>query len=299
MAKFQVLTDLPLNDQQEITRIQAIASGQRNSVEVAYLANRSDYLYNGIDLKDADEDIVIAHGHTIPTGLSGFAKSSLFRKTDVVTGTKALYENVGDSDSASWDLVGQVSGLEAQIDEFAPVNAVNAFQTLTATTITQGIHAVSVITSDATNVAEDEVTVVGARTYRWRNTLAQVDDIKIGADAEASLVVLKKAINGTGIAGTDYFAGTVAHTLVTATTNTNTTQVIEYVTAGVIGNGLVAVSDTLTDGAWSDTTLAGGVNGTIGEKGQQYVSTSYLYTAIDDNGIADKNWRRVALGSVY
>lgn len=419
MANFQVKTDLPIATQKEIDRISAIASAQRTSVESAFLTSLSDYLYNKKDVVDEDGYIVIAQGHTLPTGLAGFAKSALFRKTNVATGSKALYENIGDVDSAVWDVLGSVQGTESQLtDDEAPVNAVNAFQTLTATTITQGIHAVSVLTSDTTNVAEDEVVVVGAITYRWRNTLAQAYDVKIGADAQASLVNLKKAINGTGVAGTDYFAGTVAHTLVianeitattlkiwsrtvgtanntlattttashlswadttlgggtgdsdagvapntvvvgsktysfvkelsetsgasavanqvlyggsvavaldnlklainggatagteystgttahtlvTATTNTNSTQVIEYVTAGVIGNGEVALSDTLTDGAWGDTTLAGGVDGTVGVQGQQYVGASYIYTAIADNTIADKNWRRVSLGSVY
>ena len=49
------------------------------------------------------------------------------------------------------------------------------------------------------------------RTYTFRNTLAAVDDVKIGADYNATLTSLAKAINGTGTAGTDYFNGTTAH----------------------------------------------------------------------------------------
>ncbi len=418
MAIFKLKSELPQATQTELERVLAIPSAQRNSVEASFLVSLAPYIYNAVDGRDANDLITEAQGHDIPTGDSGFVKGALFRKTDVATGTKGLYENVGDSDASVWDLVGQVSGEESQLDEDTPVNAINAFQTLTATTITQGVHAVSVITSDATNVADAEVVVIGAITYRFKDTLAQAYDVKIGADAEASLVALKKAINGTGIAGTDYFTGTVAHTLVragaitattiqvwsrtvgtanntlattttashlswadttlgggtgasdagvapntvtigsktysfvkelsetsgasavanqvlyggsvavaldnlklainggdtagteystgttahtlvTATTNTNSTQVVEYITAGVIGNDEVDLSDTLTDGAWGDTTLQGGVNGTVGSQGQQYVGSAYLYTAIEDNTIADKNWRRVSLGSVY
>lgn len=178
MARFTVLSDLSQSEQDEINRISAIASAQRTSHEANYITARSQYLTNGIDLEDADGNIIMAQGYTLPTGLAGFAKSAIFRKTNVATGTHA-------------------------------------------------------------------------------------------------------------------------HTLVTATTNTNTTQVVEYITAGVIGNGAVATTETLSAGSWGDTTLAGGVDGTVGDKGQQYIGTSYIYTAIADNTIADKNWRRVALGSAY
>lgn len=115
MARFQTFSDLPLADQQEITRIQAIPAAQRNSVEVAYLANRDPYVYNGIDLENADNEIVIAHGHDLPTGKSGFIKGARFIKTNATAGEQATYENVGDEDSATWVL--GVRGLEVSTDE--------------------------------------------------------------------------------------------------------------------------------------------------------------------------------------
>lgn len=98
MATFQVLTDLPQADQAEIARIQAIASAQRNSVETAFLANRSDYLYNQVILRDGDSNITIAQGRTLPSGLSGFAVGATF----INSSTGAIFKNIGTTSSCSF-----------------------------------------------------------------------------------------------------------------------------------------------------------------------------------------------------
>jgi hypothetical protein len=69
---------------------------------------------------------------------------------------------------------------------------------------------------------------------------------------------LKKAINGTGTAGSEYSTGTVAHTTVIATTNTDTTQVIRARTIGTAANSY-ATTTTLANYAWGDTTMQDGV----------------------------------------
>lgn len=61
--------------------------------------------------------------------------------------------------------------------------------------------------------------------------------------------------------------------------------------AGNNGTGVVT--------AMAETPLAGGVDGTVGAKGDVKEDTSYLYVAIAANTIADANWRRIALGSAY
>lgn len=120
-----------------------------------------------------------------------------------------------------------------------------------------GDYATSVLTSDATNVAEDEVVVVGGVTYRFRNTLAQAYDVKIGADAEATLVNLKKAINATGVAGTDYFAGTLVNPVVIAIEIAATTLQVWARTIGTAANA-GATTTTASHLSWADTTLGGG-----------------------------------------
>lgn len=57
----------------------------------------------------------------------------------------------------------------------------------------------------------------GGVAYRFKNTLAQANDVKIGASAADTLQNLKDAINLSGTAGTDYGTGTVRNPLCTAT----------------------------------------------------------------------------------
>lgn len=108
-----------------------------------------------------------------------------------------------------------------------------------------------------------ETITIGAITYRWKDTTAQAYDIKIGSNLAESLDRLKSAINGTGTGdGTDYHAGTVAHALVIANANTDTTQLINSRTYGT-GNNTLATTDTTADGGWEDTTLGGGTGSSI------------------------------------
>lgn len=118
-------------------------------------------------------------------------------------------------------------------------------------------YATSKLTSDGTNPAEDEVVVAGAVTYRFRNTLAQINDVKIGLTAEATLISLKKAMNGTGVDGTDYFAGTVANPDIFAGAITATTIVVWSRVIGT-ANNTKATTTTAAHLSWADTTLGGG-----------------------------------------
>jgi len=57
-------------------------------------------------------------GTTVPTG-SGYAKGCLFIKTDAATGTKGLYENQGTTTTASFNLVGSITGSELDLGTLA------------------------------------------------------------------------------------------------------------------------------------------------------------------------------------
>lgn len=106
-----------------------------------------------------------------------------------------------------------------------------------------------------------ELVTVEGRTYVMRTALsspAVIDEVLIGADAATSLDNLKLAINAGAGAGTNYSTGTVVHAKVTATTNTDTTQVVEAVAFGTEGNRYM-VSETAANASWGAATLAGGV----------------------------------------
>lgn len=61
--------------------------------------------------RDFQNKIILCSGTSVPTG-AGFAKGCLFMKTDVAAGTKGLYENQGDTTTASFNVVGDITTAE-------------------------------------------------------------------------------------------------------------------------------------------------------------------------------------------
>lgn len=123
------------------------------------------------------------------------------------------------------------------------------------------VRATQTLTSDATNVADADTVTIGTTVYRFKDTMAAAYDVKRGADAATSLDNLKAAINASGTAGTEYFAGTLAHPTVTATTNTDTTQVVQAIAYGT-GPNAIATTETSAHLSWGAATLASGSEGT-------------------------------------
>lgn len=130
-------------------------------------------------------------------------------------------------------------------------------------TVIDKLFASGVLTSDQTNIADAATVVIGSITYRFKNTMAQAYDVKRDASsADTSLANLVKAINGTGTEGTEYFAGTEAHPLVTAGAVTSHASTITANDIGYAGNSIVSTGAThLTFAA---ATLVGGIGGPLG-----------------------------------
>lgn len=112
MTTFVTFDDLPVEIKQDIRRIQAKASGERTTAEAAVLANYAVQIANEVIERNTAGDIVRAQGTSLPTGLSGFAKSATFVKSDVAAGTQAQYENTGDTTSAVWNLIGAINSTD-------------------------------------------------------------------------------------------------------------------------------------------------------------------------------------------
>lgn len=129
---------------------------------------------------------------------------------------------------------------------------------LTFTAVTAGTGGNAIAKAEASSHLDWDG--VGAVFTGGISTVA--NEIKIGASAAATLDNIKSAINGTAGAGTTYSLGTVAHPLVTATTNNDTTQVIEAKTGGVAGNAIATTTDEVTL-SWTSTVMASG-GGTVG-----------------------------------
>lgn len=129
------------------------------------------------------------------------------------------------------------------------------------TTVGDAVQATQTLTSDTTNVSADETVTIGGYTYTFKAVPAAAFEVDIGASAAASLDNLKAAINDSGTEGTTYGTGTYAHPDVTATTNTDTTQVVQARNAGTQANA-IATTETSAHLSWGAGTLASGADGT-------------------------------------
>lgn len=141
--------------------------------------------------------------------------------------------------------------------------------------------------SDAGITTAAATVTIGDITYTQVDALSETYgavaipyQILRGASEATMLDALKLAINGTGTAGTDYSTGTVAHTLVIATTNADDSQIIRSRTPG-IGNNTLATTETMANTAWGGTTL-GGAGNTAGvtTAGSTFTINGRVYTAV-------------------
>lgn len=162
----------------------------------------------------------------------------------------------GEGELSSIIINSHSSGTVKIIDGLS--DGVKASGTLTSTgACVPGSHATSVLTSDATNVDDGDTVTVGSTVYRFKTTPIQAYDIKIGANAEASLASLAKAINGSGVVDTDYYTGTAEHPSIYASAYDATTITVWARTPGTTPNTL-ATTETSAHLSWADTTLGGG-----------------------------------------
>ncbi len=140
--------------------------------------------------------------------------------------------------------------------------------TLTTVLSTTAVKAAKALTISAITGADTQTVVIGGQTYTFNTSLTNTaNNVLIGASAGAMGDNLAAAINaGTG-AGTLYGVGTVANASVTAVSNGSGVVTVTAITGGTTGNS-IAISETLTNGAWAGgaTVLSGGSNAsTVGQ----------------------------------
>lgn len=131
-------------------------------------------------------------------------------------------------------------------------------RTYTFKTALTGVKATGLLTSDATAPSDGDTVSIEGKTYTFKTALSnpvQANEVLIGVSAAVALDNLKIAINASGgTIGTEYSFGTVAHSLVTATTNTNTTQLVEARDYGTRANKYSLV-ETSAHLAWGASTM--------------------------------------------
>jgi len=135
-------------------------------------------------------------------------------------------------------------------------------RTYTMKTALTGVKATGLLTSDATAPSDGDTVSIEGVTYTFKTTLsnpAQAYEVLIGANAAAALDNLKLAINQGGTnyptavdnsgVGSTWSTGTIRHPLVNATTNTNTTQLVEANDYGTRPNQY-SLNETSSHLAW-------------------------------------------------
>lgn len=123
-----------------------------------------------------------------------------------------------------------------------------------------GTAATGTVTSNNTNAANNDTVTVNGRVYTCKTVLTgAADEIFIGATADLTLGNLVKAINLTGVAGTDYGAGTTINDHVSAGAVAAHATTLTARLTGTVGNALTLATTSATYTV-SGATLTGGAN---------------------------------------
>jgi len=164
-------------------------------------------------------------------------------------------------------------------------------------TATGNASATGTLTSDNTNVADGATVTIGSKVYTFKTALTPTEgEVLIGANADASLLNLIRAINHTGTPNTDYKCA-AANTQVTAASSvTSHAFAITAITAGTAGNA-IATTETSSHLSWGGATLSGGSNNaatfTI-SAGSEYTKTYQWYESADNS-----SWSSLSNGGIY
>lgn len=143
--------------------------------------------------------------------------------------------------------------------------------------------AVGTLTSDNTNVADAATVTIGSEVYTFKTALTPTEgEVLIGADADASLLNLIRAINHSGTPGTDYSNATADANVTAATSVTSHAFLVTAKIPGAGANSL-ATLESSTHLSWGGSTLASGVSPTAAE------FTTALNTAINAANVSGQS----------
>lgn len=197
----------------------------------------------------------------------------------------------------TWDNVAQVAdGDTATIGGVA----------YTFKTTLSAAAATTTLTSTGTIPADGDSVVVEGVQYTFRTALTNAGsvpyEVLINASAANALVNLKKAVNGSGVLGTDYGTGTIKHALVTAGAITSTTLVLTANVVGTQGNSYVTAIVTGATLSFTGTTLAGGaayVPNQVKIAGTGDLTLTNLVSAINGAGTAGTDYDATTSANPY
>lgn len=116
--------------------------------------------------------------------------------------------------------------------------------------------------SFSANPADGDSLTLGETTYTFKETLAAANDIKLGASLNDTIATLVRVVNGSGAAGTDYFAGTTTpNASVSAMASGNVVDLIAK-QGGIAGNS-IALGSSGSAITLSGANMSGGSAGAV------------------------------------
>jgi hypothetical protein len=153
-----------------------------------------------------------------------------------------------------------------RIDQAVAAGTIGPFALRGGSYWLETLSALSGLFTMGTNATDGQVVVIGSITYRFKTTMVAINDVQLGGTQDASLGHLIATLNGTGVSGTDYFAGTVSPAAQARAAPQSASQVMAHsvtIYATVLGAaGNITSTTTVTSATWTAGTL--GVNsGTI------------------------------------
>ena len=123
-----------------------------------------------------------------------------------------------------------------------------------------GAKGTGTLTSDNTNVSNNDTVTIGTRVYTFKTALTSANgDIFIGADADTSLGNLVAAINAAAGSGTKYSAATVINADVTAAAVGSHATVVTSKLNGSAVN-VIATLESAAHLSWGAAVLASGAD---------------------------------------
>lgn len=141
---------------------------------------------------------------------------------------------------------------------------------------TAGAAAVGSLTFVAQPANNDTVTI-GSVVFRFVNELTQANDIKIGAALTNTIASLEKTINGEGVEGTDYAAGTTTPLTNVIASVAGSVMTLTALEEGLEGNAIALAS---SDDNVTVAPFAGGALAT-----ERLPRFACAFTHTDENGI--------------
>jgi hypothetical protein len=182
------------------------------------------------------------------------------RSTSVADGaTLTVYGDVSATpDTDDIDLNGKVEVSSVEIFDSISQALLDSAQAGVVTAYGPGTAASGDIRVDV-NPSDGHTLTLGGKVYRFKSTMAAINDVQIGASATDTALSLKKAINLDGVAGTDYYTGTVANSIYSGTVATTVITLTDRIPC------LRQVAQTITESAanFAIRLPIGGVDGTL------------------------------------